>query len=128
MLHYLSQAQVGIGLFQEGYVSPLLGKGTARKIFTYMQAGIPIVSTRFTEVAKVVEEEHCGILVDPSSPQEIAAAVETLLTEPTLARQMGEQGKRAILSKYNWELEERKVVGLYDRVRQVSPGSARVSP
>jgi glycosyltransferase involved in cell wall biosynthesis len=116
MLQRLSQAQVGIALFREGYASALFGKGTARKIFTYMQAGLPIVSTRQGEVALVVEEENCGLLVDATSPPEIAAAVKRLLADSTLARKLGEDGKRAILKKYNWEQEERKILALYDKV------------
>jgi glycosyltransferase involved in cell wall biosynthesis len=116
MLHYLAETKVGIALFQEGYASTFLGKGTARKIFTYMHAGIPIVSTCSTEVAQVVKEENCGILVDSSSAHELAEAIKRLLTDEILARNLGENGQRAILTRYNWEDEERKLLNLYDKV------------
>lgn len=51
--------------------------------------------------------------VDPLDPKAIAQAIEYLLTHPEEARQMGENGRRAVEEKYNWEKEAEKLLALY---------------
>ena len=93
-----------------------MGKGTSRKIFTYMQAGLPIVAPNFWEIAKVVEEESCGILVDTTDSKEIANAILYLLKHSEEAKRMGENGRKAIIHKYNWEKESKKLLLVYKRI------------
>ena len=113
MFHYLKISNVGLALFQPGKHCSMIGKYSHRKLFTYMQAGIPIISSNFGEVGKIVEEESCGILVDTSSPQEIADAIIYLLNNPDKAQMMGQNGRRAIEEKYNWDKESKKLIKLY---------------
>jgi glycosyltransferase involved in cell wall biosynthesis len=35
---------------------------------------------------------------------------------PEIGRRMGENGRRAVLEKYNWQPEARKLLGLYERL------------
>ena len=64
----------------------------------------------------IVEGNRCGITVDPLGPKEIAQAIEYLLTHPEEARQMGENGRRAVEEKYNWEKETEKLLALYEEL------------
>lgn len=54
--------------------------------------------------------------VDPLNPQEIAEAIEYLITHPKEARGMGENGRRAVQEKYNWESEAKKLLALYEEL------------
>ena len=81
-----------------------------------MHAGLPVVSTNFGEIAKVIEEEKCGILVDTNSSRAIADAVKLLLKNESLARKMSLNGRRAIRMKYNWEKESKKLLKVYNSV------------
>ena len=51
--------------------------------------------------------------MDPLNPEEIAQAIEYLLDHPDEARQMGENGRKAVQEKYNWENESQKLLALY---------------
>ena len=79
------------------------------KLFDYMLMGLPVVASDFPLYREVVEPNHCGLTVDPTRPEEIARAMEYLIEHPHEARQMGENGRRAVLEKYNWEKESRKL-------------------
>ena len=116
MFQYLKVSHIGLALFQPKEHFKVIGKCSHRKLFTYMQAGIPVISTNFGEIAKVVEEEKCGILVDTTNSKEIANAVIYLLNHPEKAQMMGENGKKAILEKYNWEKESDKLIKIYNSV------------
>jgi glycosyltransferase involved in cell wall biosynthesis len=81
-----------------------------------MAMKLPVVINNFPEVKKVVKETNCGILVDPTNPHEIASAIIYLLEHPNEAKQMGENGRKAVEEKYNWELQEKKLIALYQEL------------
>jgi len=116
MFQYLKISHVALVPHQQKWCFRWVGKGTSRKIFTYMQAGLPIVAPNFWEIAKVVEEEKCGLLVDTTDSKEIANAILYLLKHPEEAKRMGENGRKAIIEKYNWENESKKLLLVYKRI------------
>ncbi|GGI96893.1 glycosyltransferase family 4 protein [Halopseudomonas pertucinogena] len=83
------------------------------KMFEYMGAGLPVIASNIPLWVDIVEKERCGFCVDPYSPEEIAKAVSFFISNPTEARAMGEKGRKAVLSKYNWGLEEEKLIDFY---------------
>jgi glycosyltransferase involved in cell wall biosynthesis len=66
---------------------------------------------------RIVEEENCGILVDPMNIDEIANAITYLLEHPKEAERMGKNGRRAVEEKYNWEKMEEKLFELYEGLK-----------
>lgn len=88
-------------------------KSLPNKLFEYMAAGIPVIASNFPLWEQIIEKNHCGLIVDPLNPREIAAAIEFIITHPEEARIMGENGHRAVIEKYNWEKEGEKLLNLY---------------
>lgn len=86
------------------------------KLFEYMAAGLPVVASNFSLWKEIVEGNKCGLTVDPLNPQEIAKAIEYLLEQPELRRKMGENGRRAVMERYNWEREAEKLLAVYGRL------------
>ncbi|MBY6030302.1 glycosyltransferase family 4 protein [Halomonas sp. DP8Y7-1] len=87
------------------------------KMFEYMAAGLPVVCSNFPLWKSIVEENRCGVCVDPLDPSEIARAIEYLINHPEEASVMGNNGKQAVLKKYNWAEEEKKLFDIYDQIR-----------
>ncbi len=86
------------------------------KLFEYMSAGIPTVASNFPLWKEIVEESNCGICVDPLNSQEIAETVRYLFEHPEEAKKMGENGRRAVEEKYNWEKESEKLLKIYEEL------------
>jgi len=86
------------------------------KMFEYMAAGIPPIASNFPLWREIIEGNDCGLCVDPLDPAAIARAIDYMVTHPEEARRMGENGRRAVLEKYNWSIEETKLLSFYDQV------------
>ncbi|WP_419773854.1 glycosyltransferase family 4 protein [Halarcobacter sp.] len=83
------------------------------KMFEYMAAGIPIISSNIKYWEKIISENNCGICVDPMDSKEIANAINYIIANPKEAQKMGQNGKKVILEKYNWNIEEEKLFKIY---------------
>ena len=83
------------------------------KMFEYMSAGLPIITSNFPLWKEIVEGNNCGICINQLEPKEIAQAIEYIMTHPKEAEQMGQNGKKAVLEKYNWQAEEKKLFEIY---------------
>ena len=90
------------------------------KMFEYMLAGIPVIASDFNILKNIVEKERCGICVNPLVPKEIGNAIAYLNTHDEEAKKMGENGKKAVVERYNWEREEKKLLKIYREVLDVS--------
>lgn len=86
------------------------------KVYEYMQCGLPVVVSNFPCYQYWNEKYHFGICVDPSNEDEIADAIRYLLDHPDEARQMGENGRRAVKEEFNWGAEEKKLLALYEDI------------
>ncbi len=86
------------------------------KLFEYMAAGLPVVASNFPLLREIVEENKCGVCVDPLNPEEIAGAIEYFMDYPEERKKMGEIGRKTVLEKYNWEKENKKLSQLYREI------------
>ena len=83
------------------------------KMFEYMLAGLPVIASDFPLWNSIVLGNGCGLCVDPMNPAAIAEAIRYIATHPDEARQMGRNGRQAVLQRYNWEAEEIKLLDAY---------------
>lgn len=86
------------------------------KMFEYMSAGIPVIASNFPLWRDIVEGSRCGVCVDPLDSVQIARAIDELIGDPRKARQMGQNGRRAVIERYNWTVEEKKLQAYYLRL------------
>jgi glycosyltransferase involved in cell wall biosynthesis len=91
------------------------------KLFEYMCAGIPVIVSDFPVCREIVGKARCGLLVNPLDPDEIARAMEYLLTHPEEAEEMGRRGFQAVHENYNWANEEKILLQMYDRLFSLGP-------
>ena len=111
MYEALCRGSIALLVFQPDYYNAYIG--LPNKLFDYMLCGLPIVASDFPEIRKVVEGAGCGVLVDPTDPGAIAEAIVYLLEHPEEARRMGENGRVAVLERYNWGEMEGRLFGVY---------------
>jgi phosphatidylinositol alpha-mannosyltransferase len=87
-----------------------------------MAAGLPVVASAIPGYDEVVRDGVDGLLVPPSRPEALAAAVERVLTDPALAIRLGQAGP-ARAREYSWERVTEQLEQVYREVvgRGLSP-------
>lgn len=83
------------------------------KMFEYMLSGLPVIASNFRLWSDILDNNRCGICIDPLSPGKIAETIEFLFDNPCLAQKMGLAGRSLVINKYNWENESKKLINLY---------------
>lgn len=109
----MTQANIGVICFhpEENHINAM-----PNKLFEYMAAGIPVIASNFPLWRKIIVENNCGLLVDPLNSKAIAKAITYLIENPELREQMGDNGRRAVLEKYSWEKDSKKLLKIYQDV------------
>lgn len=80
----------------------LLVEGFGISLVEASACGLAVVGGRSGGVPDAVRDGETGILVDPDDPAAVAAGVNRLLSDEALRRRMGEAGRRAVETYYNW--------------------------
>lgn len=96
--------------------APNHNNANPNKLFEYMAGGIPVIASNFTPWKTIIEENKLGIAVNPESIVEITNAITYLDQNKAIAKQMGENGRKAFEEKFNWNIEEKKLINLYNEL------------
>jgi glycosyltransferase involved in cell wall biosynthesis len=91
-------------------------EGSPLSVMEYMEAARPVVATRVGGVPDIVVDGETGILVPPRDPQALAGGISRLLSDPDLARRMGEAGRRRRRTEFELSETVRRIEQLYDEL------------
>lgn len=109
----LSASRVGLVTLQP---SPRFLDAYPVKLFEYWSAGLPVIASDFPLWRSIITDAGGGLLVDPTNAGKVREAIEWIFANPDEAEAMGQRGRAAILSRYNWSSEEAKLLALYARI------------
>ncbi len=84
------------------------------KLFEYMAAGKPVISSDLAPVRRVIEQEGCGLILRELSPAEIVKCLRRM-SDPKTRTLIGEKGRQAVLRQYNWEASETRLLDVVGR-------------
>jgi starch synthase len=75
-----------------------------------------VVASAVGGIPEVVDDGRTGLLVPPSQPAALAAAVNRLLDDPGLAADMGRAGRQRVAAEFSWRAIAEQTVALYEAV------------
>ncbi len=112
---YLLASKIGLIPFKR---TPQTDNSSSNKLYQYMYYSLPILGTNCTSVEKLIEEEKCGLIYESEKESEFVEGVIKLLEESDLAKEFGMNGKESVLKKYNWKVEEKKLIDIYNTLKR----------
>jgi phosphatidylinositol alpha-1,6-mannosyltransferase len=65
-------------------------------------AGLPVVAGRAAGALDAVGHEVSGLLVEPNDPGDVADSIVRLLTDPELARRLGQGGRERAAGRFSY--------------------------
>lgn len=77
------------------------------RIFDYMHAGIPVLTTPFPEISKIVDEHHTGITTLEKDPEKLAKIITNMLQNPIDTSHF-----EALSRTFCWQHEQDKLLHL----------------
>lgn len=91
---------------------PSLKEGFPWVILEAMAAKVPIIATSVGALPEILEHERSGVLVPPGSPQELARAINRIMNDEELGREMTIQAHQKLLQQFNL----RTMIGKYEKL------------
>jgi len=96
--------------------TPGLSGNLPNKVFEYMAMGIPIIASGEESWRRYIEETDSGFIIDGFEPTCYAEKIVYLLKNKDEAKRLGANGRYAFETRFNWEVESKKLLSLYHRI------------
>ncbi len=86
------------------------------KLYQYMYLNKPIISSDCTSLKRIINETHTGFIYKNDSAQHLADLIETIRNDPSLLNEINDNGRKAVMEKYNWNFDKKRLIDLYSRL------------
>ncbi len=111
--HLLAAADIAVAPYNDAYY-PILKKfgfwWSPLKLFEYMAAAKPIVTTRLGNIEQIILHGKTGLLVHPGNIDELSKAIITLLSNRELRTKLGREARNVAQEKYSWNSHAKRIV------------------
>jgi glycosyltransferase involved in cell wall biosynthesis len=98
------------------FVLPSLSEGLPLALLEAMFAGRPIVASDVGEIGFAVGFGQAGILVEPGNPGALARALDSILRDPNLGRELGTRAAARAAAEYDVTLMVRRYAATYRKL------------
>jgi glycosyltransferase involved in cell wall biosynthesis len=86
------------------------------KFFEYLMAGLPVLSLQYDAIAEMIKKYEVGKVVSSVAPEDIGAAINTMLTDHDGLARMRSNALAAAKQEFYWEKESQKLIRLYEEI------------
>jgi glycosyltransferase involved in cell wall biosynthesis len=112
LLNWTASADIGLIVSSPDY-SLNVRMSLPNKLFEYLMAGLPVLSSQLPAIAEVINTYDVGQIVSSLVPAEIAAAINAMLEDQAALERMHRNALEAAQHELSWEKEQRKLLRLY---------------
>jgi len=110
------------------FVLPSHREGFPRSAMEAAACGLPVVATDIRGCRQVVSHRQSGLLVPLRDPVRLAAAIEEIVRDPALRREMGSAGRRKAEAEFDDRIVVTKSLQTYERVLATTSSTRRRTP
>ncbi len=107
-------SEADIGLI--GYLPlPNHVESSPNKIFEYMGLGLPVVVSDLTSLKTIIDKSRAGLCYISEDSDDLVAKIKEISRKDSY-ESFSVNSRKAFLELYNWENEEPKLLGLYEKI------------
>jgi glycosyltransferase involved in cell wall biosynthesis len=106
----------------DAFVLASFTEGHPKVLIEAMACGVPCVASSCDGNRSLVTEGETGLLFDPRRPDELARALERVLSEPALAACLARRGRELVLERYDLSLLVQREIALLRAIRRNTDG------
>ncbi len=123
ILGYLSnKSLMNLYNLAKALVFPSFYEGFGLPPLEAMQCGCPVIASHTSSMPEVVGESHAyrqasALLINPNSPDQIAAAMIKLIKDPQLEDQLKKKGFKQA-KKFSWVSSAKKLLKIFDLAKK----------
>ncbi|MDP2401320.1 MAG: glycosyltransferase, partial [Actinomycetota bacterium] len=110
-------AQYDVGVICHLPVSLNHRLAAPNKLFDYMAGGLAIAGSDLPVISQILRESECGGVIDPRTPESLAASLDTLISDRERLRVMKLAATHACY-RYSWAVQGRVFTDLADAALQ----------
>jgi glycosyltransferase involved in cell wall biosynthesis len=107
------QCHIGVMLFEDTGLNQYYS--LANRFFDYMMAGIPQLCVNYPEYAAILQQYPFAYLIDDTSIETIAEALNKLLSNDVIYQSL-QENTIAARNALNWKKEEKKLITFWKQV------------
>jgi len=85
------------------------------KLFDYMSMAKPVIVSNAKPTERVVLEEKCGVVFNEKDFKALGDAIK-MLSDQNVRESQGRRGRDAVISKYNWTVDEKRLFWAVEKV------------
>jgi glycosyltransferase involved in cell wall biosynthesis len=104
-------------------VLPSVGEAFGIVFLEAWMMGKPVIGARTLAVSAVIDDGRDGLLAAPDDVSDLARCIVSLVDNPGRGQDMGQQGRRKVLSRYTVPRITDRVEDIYQHVLQVRGAS-----
>ncbi len=100
------------------FVLPSFAEGIPVALMEAMAMGIPVIATYVGGVTELVINGETGLVVSPSDPKGLAAAIARYESSPELCKQVAEKAREKVATEFNIEDQVDKLAQLFSHTEE----------
>jgi len=107
---YTANADIGLTIDKDTNINYRFS--LPNKLFDYMYAGVPVLSTPLVELKNIIQQYEIGEFIENHDPKHIAATIEKMLQNETRLEFYKNNTRRAA-AELNWENEKKTLIEIF---------------
>lgn len=123
LLDWTASAHIGLNILPPDY-SLSIRWCLPNKLFEYLMAGLPVLSSELDAVKEVIKTYNVGQVVSSLAPADVGAAITAMLADPVALAEMSSHALDAARQEFCWEKEKLRLLQFYQNIletRNVQP-------
>lgn len=115
--HFTRKAKLGISIDKPSV--PNHKYSLPNKLFEYLHAGVPVLSSRLIELERIINQYDVGGYIEDHQPEHIARKIREIFADPALLNRWKHNTCKA-RQELNWEIESKIVLDIFKQVERDS--------